>query len=60
MITPFYAMSAFLRVVMKDINTFNFKLLEDAAIVVMIRLGMKRGFARIMGITPPKDRCKLN
>ncbi len=60
MITLFFAMNAFLKAIMKDINIFNFRLLEAAVIAVMIKLGIKKVFAQIMENIQYKEKSSMN
>jgi hypothetical protein len=59
-ITLFFAMNAFLKAIMKDINIFNFRLLEAAVIAVMIKLGIKKVFAQIMENIQYKEKSSMN
>lgn len=60
MITLFFAISAFLKAIMKGINIYNFRLLEAVVIVEMIKLGIKKVFAQIMGKIQYKEKSSLN
>ncbi len=60
MITLFFAISAFLKAIMKGINIYSFRLLEGVVIVEMIKLGIKKVFAQIMGKIQYKEKSSLN
>jgi hypothetical protein len=45
---------------MKGINIYNFRLLEVVVIAEMIKLGIKKAFAQIMGKIQYKEKSSLN
>jgi hypothetical protein len=45
---------------MKGINIYSFRLLEGVVIVEMIKLGIKKVFAQIMGKIQYKEKSSLN